>query len=57
MKKSCHAALFTLLSAALLAQPNPYRTVENFFKLPDGREIVVGGQRYERHSGEQGFPE
>ena len=26
-----------LMAAALFAQPNPYRTVENFFKLPEGR--------------------
>jgi hypothetical protein len=25
------------MATALFAQPNPYRTVENFFKLPDGR--------------------
>ncbi len=25
------------MAAALFAQPNPYRTVENFFKLPEGR--------------------
>jgi sugar lactone lactonase YvrE len=37
MKIHCRAALFTLLSAALSAQPNPYRTVENFFQLPEGR--------------------
>src|ERR1700680_3399436 len=26
-----------LIAVSLLAQPNPYRTVENFFKLPEGR--------------------
>ncbi|MGA3188311.1 MAG: peptidyl-alpha-hydroxyglycine alpha-amidating lyase family protein [Bryobacteraceae bacterium] len=30
-------ALFATLAASLFAQPNPYRTVENFFKLPEGR--------------------
>jgi len=29
--------LFGTMAAALFAQPNPYRTIENFFKLPEGR--------------------
>ena len=27
------------LSAAAYAQANPYRTIENFFKMPDGRKV------------------
>jgi hypothetical protein len=30
-------ALYATALAALFAQPNPYRTVENWFKLPEGR--------------------
>jgi hypothetical protein len=30
-------AIYVLMAGALFAQPNPYRTVENFFKLPEGR--------------------
>src|SRR5580692_10593961 len=30
-------AICGLLAVSLFAQPNPYRTVENFFKLPEGR--------------------
>ena len=30
-------ALATLAAAGLLAQPNPYRTVANWFQLPEGR--------------------
>jgi streptogramin lyase len=30
-------ALYTMMAGALFAQPNPYRTVENWFKLPEGR--------------------
>jgi len=30
-------ALYLTLSATVFAQPNPYRTVENWFKLPEGR--------------------
>lgn len=33
------------------------RAAAETIKLPDGREVVVGGQRYERHSGEPGYPE
>lgn len=29
--------LFLMAAAALFAQPNPYRTIENFFKMPEGR--------------------
>ncbi len=30
-------ALYAAAATMMLAQPNPYRTVENFFKLPEGR--------------------
>jgi len=38
------AALGVVLTTAALAacapaQPNPYRTIENFFKMPDGRKV------------------
>jgi len=27
------------LAAGVYAQANPYRTIENFFKMPDGRKV------------------
>ena len=47
----------TVTARACPAKNGMPRAAAETVKLPDGREVVVGGQRYERHSGEQGFPE
>jgi DNA-binding beta-propeller fold protein YncE len=44
LRISTASFIFLLLSQAVMAQPNPYRLVEDWMSLPDGREMgAVGG--------------